>query len=81
MVQVLNTHQQHPNYVRSIIGDCINFNVFFRSLRFLHVRRESNQTAQYQAQYSLHNPNCIWIEETPPYIFAVSTFDLLPDFC
>jgi len=59
VVQALNTHQQHPNYVGSIIGDCINFNVFFRSLRFLHVRREANQAAHYLAQYSLHNPDCI----------------------
>jgi len=29
VVQALNTRQQHPNYVGSIIGDCINFNVFF----------------------------------------------------
>jgi len=81
VVQALNTHQQHPNYVGSIIGDCINFNVFFRSLRFLHVRREANQAAHYLAQYSPHNPDFIWIEETPPCISAVLTFDLLPDFC
>jgi hypothetical protein len=81
VVQALNTHQQHPKYIRSIIGDCINFNVFFRNLKFLHVRREANQAAHYLAQYSLHNLDCIWIEETPPYISAVLTFDLLSDFC
>ena len=81
VVQALNTHQQHPNYVGSIIGDFINFNVFYRSLIFLHVRREANQTAHYLAQHSLHNPDCIWIEEIPLCISAVLAFDLLPDFC
>jgi len=45
VVHALNTHQQYPNYVGSIIGDCINFNVFFRSLSFLHVWCETSQTA------------------------------------
>jgi hypothetical protein len=40
----LNTHQQSPNYVGSIIRDCINFKDNFRSLNFLHVRREANQS-------------------------------------
>jgi len=47
VIQVLNTHQQYPNYVGYIIGDCINFNVFFCSLSFLHVRHESNSATHY----------------------------------
>ena len=80
LVQALNTRLQYPNYVESIIGDCINFNVFFRSLSFLHVRHEANQVAHYLAQYFLHNPYCIWIKETPPCISAVLAFDFLLDF-
>jgi len=80
VVQTLNTNQQYANSVGSIIEDCINFNVFFRSLSFLHVRREANQTAHYLTQYSLHNLDCIFIEETPHCISGVLAFDLLRDF-
>jgi len=55
----LNTHQQSSTYARSIIEDCISFNVCFRSLNFLHVRREANQTARYLAKHDLHNLDCI----------------------
>jgi len=80
VVLVLNTHQQSSNYVVSIIRDCISFKGSFRSLNFLHVRREANQAAHYLAKYALKNLDCIWIEETPPCISAVLAFDLLPDF-
>jgi len=83
VVQALNIQAKSNvhNYVASIIGDIINFNVFFRSLRVLHVGREANHAAYYLAQYSLHNPDYIWIEEILPCISAVLTFNLLSDFC
>ena len=80
VVLALNAHQQSSNYVDSIIRDCISFKGSFRSLNFLHVRREANQAAHYLAKYALKNLDCIWIEETPPCISAVLAFDLLPDF-
>ena len=80
VVLALNTHQQSPNYVDSIIRDCISFKGSFRSLNFLHVRREANQAAYYFAKYVLKNSDCIWIEETPLCISAVLTFDLLSNF-
>jgi len=80
VVLALNARQQSPNYVDSIIRDCISFKGSFRSLNFLHVRREANQAAHYLAKYALKNLDCIWVEETPSCIYAVSTFDLLPDF-
>ena len=76
----LNVHQQSPNSVGSIIRDCVSFKGSFRSLNFLHVRREVNQAAHYLAKYVLKNLYCIWIEETPSYISAILTFDLLSDF-
>jgi len=51
----------------------------FRSLNFSHVRREVNQSTHYLAKYALKNLDCIWIEETPSCISAVSIFDLLSD--
>jgi len=39
MVLALNAHQQSPNYVGSIIRDCISFNASFCSLIFLHVMK------------------------------------------
>ena len=80
MVLALNAYQQSPNYVGSIVRDCISFKGSFCSLNFLHVRREANQTAHYLAKYALKSLDCIWVEETPPCISAVLTFDLLPDF-
>ena len=80
VVLALNAHQQSPNYVGSIIRDCISFKGNFLSLNFLHVRREANQTAHYLAKYALKNLDCMWIEETPSYISAILAFDLLPDF-
>jgi len=77
-VLALNSHQQSSTYVGSIIGDCISFNVCFRGLNILHVKRETNQTAHYLAKF--HNLDCIWIRETPPCIYAVLAFNLLPDF-
>jgi len=71
----LNVHQQSPNYVGSIIRDCVSFKGSFRSLNFLHVRREVNQAAHYLAKYALTNLDCIWIEETPPCISAILVFD------
>ena len=80
VVLVLNAPQQSSNYVGSIIRDCISFKGSFHSLNFLHVRREANQTAHYLAKYALKNLDCIWVEEIPPCISTVLTFDLLPDF-
>jgi hypothetical protein len=81
VVLVLNAHQQSLNYVVGyIIRDCISFKGSFRSLNFLHVRREVNQAAHYLAKYAVKNLDCIWIEEAPPCISAVLTFDLLSDF-
>ena len=80
VVLALNAYQQSPNYVGSIIRDCISFKGSFRSLNFLHVRREANQAAHYLTKYDLKNLDCIWFDETPPCISALSTFDLLPDF-
>jgi hypothetical protein len=80
VVLALNVHQQSLNYVGSIIRDCISFKGVFRSLNFLHVRREANQAAHYLAKYAIKNLDCIWIEENPPCISAVLSFDLLPDF-
>jgi len=80
VVLALNNHQQSSNYVGSIIRYCISFNGSFRSLNFLHIRREANQVAHYLAKYALKNLDCIWIEETPPCISTVLTLDLLPDF-
>ena len=77
MVLTLSTHQQSHTHVSSIIKDCINFNVCFHSLNFLHVRRESDQTAHYLAKYALHNPDRIWIEETSACISTLLPFDLL----
>ena len=45
VVLALNAHQQSPNYVGSIIRDCISFKGNFCSLNFLHVRREANLAA------------------------------------
>jgi ribonuclease HI len=75
VVLALNAHQQSPNYVGSIIRDCISFKGSFRSLNFSHIRREANQSAHYLAKYALKNLDCVWIEETPPCISAVLTFD------
>lgn len=80
VVSALNAHQQSSNYVGSIIRDCIGFKGSFRSLNFLHIRREANQAAHYLAKYALKNLDCIWVEETPPCISAVLAFDLLSDF-
>jgi len=80
VVLALNAHQLSPNYVDSIIQDCISFKDSFRSLNFLHVRREANQAAHYLAKYALKNLDCIWVEETPPCIFVVLAFDLLQTF-
>ena len=80
VVLALNTHQQSPNYVDSIIRDCISFKGSFRSLNFLHVRREANQATHYLAKYVLNYLDCIWIEKIPPCISAILAFDLLPDF-
>jgi len=80
MVLALNAHQQSSNYVGSIIRDCISFKSSFRSLNFLHVRREGNQAAQCLARYALKSLHCIWVEETPPCISAILAFDLLPEF-
>jgi hypothetical protein len=80
VVLALNAHQQPPNYVGSIIQDCISIKGSFRSLNFLHVRREANQAAHYLAKYALKNLDCIWIEETPPCISIVLAFDLLLDY-
>jgi len=80
VVLALNAHQKSPNYVGSIIRDCISLKGSFRSLNFLHVRREANQAAHYLAKYALKNLDCIWIEETPSCISAALTFDLLLDF-
>ena len=80
VILVSNAHQQSPHYVGSIIRDCISFKGSFRSLIFLHVRREANQAAHYLAKYALKNLDCIWVEETPPCISAVLTFDLLSNF-
>jgi len=44
VVLALNAHQQSSNYVGSIIRDCISFKGSFRSLNFLHVTCEANQT-------------------------------------
>jgi hypothetical protein len=79
VVQALNAHPQYLNYVGYIIGDCINFNVCFHSLSFLHITREANQSVLYLAQYSLHNLYCIWIEETSTYIHVILTIDLFTD--
>jgi len=43
VVLALNAHQQSPNYVGSIIRDFISFKGSFRSLNFLHVRRDANK--------------------------------------
>jgi hypothetical protein len=80
VISALNAHQQSLNYVDFIIRDCISFKGSFRSLNFLHVRREANQAAHYLAKYALKNLDCIWIEETTPCISTVLTFDLLSDF-
>ena len=79
VVLALNAHQQSSNYVGSIIRDCISLKGSFRSLIFLHVRREVNQAAHYLDKYALKNLDCIWIEETSPCISAVLAFDLLPN--
>jgi len=71
VVLALNAHQQSPNYVGSIIRDCVSFKGSFRSLNFLHVKREASQAAHYLATYAFKNLDCIWIEETPPYISTV----------
>ena len=80
MVLALNAHQQSPNYVGSIIQDCISFKGSFRSLNFLHVRHEANQAAHYLAKYALKNLDFIWVEETPHCISTVLAFDFLSDF-
>ena len=63
VVLVLNVHQQSPNYLGSIIRDCISLNGSFRSLNFLRGRPEANQTAHYLAKHALKNLDCIWIEK------------------
>jgi len=55
VVLALNAHQLSSTY----IGDCMNSNACFCNLIFLHVRRETNQTALYLAKYALHNLYCI----------------------
>jgi len=80
VVLTLNAHQQPHNYVGSIIRDCICFKGSFRSLNFLHVRREADQAAHYLTKHALKNLYCIWIEETPPCISTVLAFDLFSDF-
>ena len=59
VVSALNADQQSPNYVGSIIRDCISFKGSFRSLNFLYVRREANQATHYLAKYALENLDCI----------------------
>jgi hypothetical protein len=59
VVLALNAHQQSPNYVGSIIRDCISFKGSFRSLNFSHIRREANQSAHYLAKYALKNLDCV----------------------
>jgi len=55
VVLALNVHRQSPTYIGSIIGDCISFNVCFRSLNFLHARRKANHASRYLTKYALHN--------------------------
>jgi hypothetical protein len=41
-----------------IFEDCIesiDFNVYFRILNFLHIKRKINQIAHYLAKYALYN--------------------------
>jgi len=77
---MLNAYQHSPTYVGFIIGYCISFNGCFRSLIFLYVRSEVNQAPRYLAKYVIRNLDYISIKETPPYIYAVLTFDLLLNF-
>jgi len=51
----------------------------FNSLELVHIRRVANQTAHYLAKFATQNDDCLWIEESPPCIAAVSAFDLMPD--
>jgi hypothetical protein len=51
----LNNHQQSIYYVVLIFEDCIDFNVYFRILNFLHIKRKINQIAHYLAKYALYN--------------------------
>jgi len=75
VVLVLNAHHQSPNYVDSIIRDCISLKGSFCSLTFLHVRREGNQAAYYLVKYALKNLDCIL-----HCISAVLPFDSLSVF-
>jgi len=59
VVLALNAHQQSFTYVGSIIEDYITFNVYFRSLNFLHVRHEVNHVAYCLAKHAIHNLECI----------------------
>jgi len=80
VVLALNVHRQSLSYAGFIIRDCISFKGSFCSLNFLNVRHEVNQTTHYLAKYALKSLDCIYIEEIPPYISAISTFDLLSNF-
>jgi hypothetical protein len=80
VVLALNNHQQSSHYVGSIIEDCINLNICFYSLNFVHIKRVANQAAHYLAKHVLYNLDHVWIEETPRCIFVVLAFDLLSDF-
>jgi len=69
VVLVLIVHQKSTTYVGSIIRDCINFNVCFCNLIFLHGRREANQIVYYLAKYPLYNLDCIYGSKKPRHIF------------
>jgi len=54
VVLALNVRQQSPNYVGSIIRDCVSFKGNFCSLNFSHVSHEANQSTHYLAIYTLN---------------------------
>jgi len=52
----------------------------FNSINFSHVRREANQVAHYLVKYAIFiSFDVVLIEETPSYIDAVVTFDLMQE--
>jgi len=70
LINYVNDVQIYAIFKCSNIHDSCN--------RLVHIRRVANQTNHYLAKFATENVDRVWIEESPPCIVAVSTFDLMP---
>ncbi|MED6132148.1 hypothetical protein PIB30_016570 [Stylosanthes scabra] len=65
------------NYFGFCIADCLNLTNSFRSMVFLHVKREGNRVAHALANLALYSPGLIWLEEAPDHICNLALLDCL----